>query len=69
MNIKLFGISKTKSIMIIKIIVGYIVEKPGFLIILTVILTYLTLFTCIKMSEKLSIIGDWLDVDPRKNIL
>ena len=75
-NIKLFGISKTKSFMIIKIIARLydIVEKLVFLIILTgiltdltIILTYLTHFKC-KVSEKLSIIRDWLDLETRKNI-
>jgi hypothetical protein len=64
--------------MIIKIIARLydILDKFVFLIILTVILidltiilTYLTLFKCIKVSENLSIIGDWLDVETRKNIL
>ena len=63
--------------MIIKIIARLydIVEKLVFLIILTVILTDLTIiltdlphFKCIKVSEKLSIIGDWLDLETRKNI-
>ena len=63
--------------MIIKIIATLydIIDKLVFLIILTVvltdltiILTFLTHFKCIKMSENLSIIGDWLDVETRKNI-
>jgi len=63
--------------MIIKIIARLydMVEKLVFLIILTVILTdltiiltYLTHFKCIKVSEKLSIIRDWLDLETRKNI-